>query len=55
MLVFMFLAALGTIPGAVLLLEMYRRNNPMLGAWAHVWLCLGGIAAAAYGVVASTD
>jgi hypothetical protein len=54
MLVFLLLAALGTIPGAVLLTEMYRRDNPMLGAWAHIWLCLGGIAGAAYGVMASS-
>jgi hypothetical protein len=54
MLVFLLLAALGTVPGAVLLAEMYRRDNPVLGAWAHVWLCLGGIAGAAYGVMHST-
>jgi hypothetical protein len=54
MLVFLLLAALGTIPGAVLLIEMYRRNKPVLGAWAHVWLCLGGVAGAAYGVLQST-
>ena len=54
MLVFMLLAALGTITGALLLADMYRRDNPMLGAWAHIWLCLGGIAGAAYGVLNST-
>ena len=53
MIVFFVLAIAGTLPGAVLLGEMYRRDNPMLGAWAHIWLCLGGIAGAAYGVMHS--
>jgi hypothetical protein len=53
MLAYFLLAAVGTLPGIVLLAEMFRRNDPLLGAWAHIWLCLGGIASAAYGVMHS--
>jgi hypothetical protein len=53
MLVFFLFTLVGTVPAIVLLVEMYRRDNPMLGAWAHIWLCLGGIAGAAYGVLSS--
>ena len=54
MLVFFVFTLVGTLPAIVLLVEMYRRDSPMLGAWAHIWLCLGGIAGAAYGVLASS-
>jgi hypothetical protein len=54
MLVFFLFTAVGTLPAVVLLVQMFRRDDPMLGAWAHIWLCLGGIAGAAYGVLHST-
>lgn len=54
MLVFFLFTAVGTLPAIVLLVQMFRRDDPMLGAWAHIWLCLGGIAGAAYGVLHST-
>ena len=54
MLVYFVFTVVGTITAIVLLIEMYRRDNPLLGAWAHVWLCLGGIAGAAYGIMNSS-
>ena len=54
MLVFFVFTVVGTIPAVVLLVEMYRRDNPLLGAWAHIWLCVGGVAGAAYGILNSS-